>query len=163
MNKMRKFLLGAGLALFVALVIWAVTTVPEPPDKPEQPAQSANIMSYDGNEISEEKDGRKIWDLTEDNPQEHQIRKLNQEKSDYSHDKITFVFHHPLKFLSHKYAVDFKHSFYFLHIISLPVPRAALPRLSKAAWIVRKRTVPRIFASQRSTKARCLRIFPYIS
>ena len=64
MNKMRKFLLGAGLALFVALVIWAVTTVPEPPKKTEQPAQSANIMSYDGNEISEEKDGRKIWDLT---------------------------------------------------------------------------------------------------
>lgn len=64
MDKKRKFLLGAGLAIFAALVVWAVVTVPETPATPEKPAQSDKIMSYDGNEISEEKNGRKIWDLT---------------------------------------------------------------------------------------------------
>lgn len=64
MDKKRKILLGAGVAVFAALVVWAVSTVPETPDVPEQPAQSSKIMSYDGNEISEEKNGRKIWDLT---------------------------------------------------------------------------------------------------
>ena len=87
MNKMRKFLLGAGLALFVALVIWAVTTVPEPPKKTEQPAQSANIMSYDGNEISEEKDGRKIWDLTAEHIE------VNIDTQDATLEKITGHFY----------------------------------------------------------------------
>ncbi len=64
MDKKRKFLLGAGLAIFAALVVWAVATVPETPAQPEKSAQSDKIMSYDGNEISEEKNGRKIWDLT---------------------------------------------------------------------------------------------------
>ncbi|MCR5757063.1 MAG: LPS export ABC transporter periplasmic protein LptC [Selenomonas sp.] len=64
MDKKRKFLLGVGIVLFAALVVWAVTTVPEPPAAPDKPAQSGKIMSYDGNEISEEKNGRKIWDLT---------------------------------------------------------------------------------------------------
>lgn len=64
MDKKRKLLLAAGLALFAALVVWAVSTVPERPELPEKPQVDNKIMSYDGNEISEEKDGRKIWDLT---------------------------------------------------------------------------------------------------
>ena len=64
MDKKHKFLLGAGAAVFAALVVWAVVTVPEAPAQTEKPAQSSKIMSYDGNEISEEKNGRKIWDLT---------------------------------------------------------------------------------------------------
>ncbi|SHK60137.1 LPS export ABC transporter protein LptC [Selenomonas ruminantium] len=64
MDTKRKFLLGAGLIVFIALVVWAVTTVPEAPQKTEDPQENAKVMSYDGNEISEEKNGRKIWDLT---------------------------------------------------------------------------------------------------
>ena len=64
MEKKHKLLLAAGIALFAALVVWAVTTVPEHPAVPEKPQVDSKIMSYDGNEISEEKNGRKIWDLT---------------------------------------------------------------------------------------------------
>jgi len=64
MDKKRKILLGAGVGIFAILVVWAVLTVPEPPKVSEQSDQPSKIMSYDGNEISEEKNGRKIWDLT---------------------------------------------------------------------------------------------------
>ena len=60
MDKKHKLLLAAGIALFAALVVWAVTTVPERPAVPEKPQVDSKIMSYDGNEISEEKDGGKI-------------------------------------------------------------------------------------------------------
>ena len=64
MSKMRKGLIAAAIAAFAALVVWAVVTVPETPDLPDTPAESNKTMSYDGNEISEERNGRKIWDLT---------------------------------------------------------------------------------------------------
>ncbi len=64
MDKKRKFLLGAGIIAFIAMVVWAVTTVPDAPSKPSDPQENPKIMRYDGNEISEEKNGRKIWDLT---------------------------------------------------------------------------------------------------
>lgn len=64
MDKTRKLLLAAGIALFAALVVWAVTTVPERPKPVEPTQQDSKVMSYDGNEISEEKNGKKIWDLT---------------------------------------------------------------------------------------------------
>ena len=64
MSKMRKGLIAAVIAAFAALVVWAVVTVPETPDLPDTPAESNKTMSYDGNEISEERNGRKIWDLT---------------------------------------------------------------------------------------------------
>lgn len=64
MSKMHKALIAVGVIAFAALVVWAVVTVPEAPAVPETPADNGRMMSYDGNEISEEKDGRKIWDLT---------------------------------------------------------------------------------------------------
>lgn len=64
MDKKQKLLVAAGIALFAALVVWAVSTVPQRPDTPETPQADSKIMSYDGNEISEERNGRKIWDLT---------------------------------------------------------------------------------------------------
>lgn len=38
-------------------------TVPQAPQKP-QLEDGPKVMSYDNNTISEEKDGRKIWELT---------------------------------------------------------------------------------------------------
>jgi LPS export ABC transporter protein LptC len=64
MSKMHKGLIAVAVAAFAALVVWAVATVPEPPAKPEAPVEENKVMRYDGNEISEEKNGRKIWDLT---------------------------------------------------------------------------------------------------
>ena len=63
MDRKKKLLAGLALAAFAALVVWAVMTVPQKPQLPEQTADS-NLMTYEGNTISEEKDGRKIWDLT---------------------------------------------------------------------------------------------------
>ena len=63
MDKKRKFLLGAGLAVFIAAIVWAVVTVPDAPS-PDADPNSGQFMSYDGNVLSEEKNGRKIWDLT---------------------------------------------------------------------------------------------------
>lgn len=62
MDKKQKFLVGLLLAGFAALIYWAVTTVPQP--QPETPQEAPTTMSYDGNTISEEQNGRKIWDLT---------------------------------------------------------------------------------------------------
>lgn len=64
MNKRGKVLIAAAGALAVGLIVWATATVPEAPviqDNNEQ-----KIMTYDGNTISEEKNGRKIWELTAD-------------------------------------------------------------------------------------------------
>ncbi|WP_026759476.1 LPS export ABC transporter periplasmic protein LptC [Selenomonas ruminantium] len=63
MDKKRKLWLGAGLAVFIAAIVWAVVTVPDTPS-PDADPNSGRFMSYDGNVLSEEKNGRKIWDLT---------------------------------------------------------------------------------------------------
>lgn len=59
----KKFLVGIGIAAFASLVTWAVTSVPEAP-KVQNETSDSKVMSYDGNTISEEKDGHKIWELT---------------------------------------------------------------------------------------------------
>mgnify|MGYP002867680286 CR=1 FL=1 len=46
-----------------ALVFWAVSTVPQAPP-PVKTDDSPRVMSYEDNVISEEKDGKKVWDLT---------------------------------------------------------------------------------------------------
>ena len=63
MDKKRKLWLGAGLAVFIAAIVWAVVTVPDTPS-PDADPNGGQFMSYDGNVLSEEKNGRKIWDLT---------------------------------------------------------------------------------------------------
>jgi len=63
LNMRQKVLAGMGLLLFLGVVVWAVVTVPDPPEaEPEQGGQ--RLMTYDNNTISEEKNGRKIWELT---------------------------------------------------------------------------------------------------
>ena len=65
MDKKKKVLLVLLLVAVVGLIGWAVTTVPTPQKTPVQTSDS-NVMTFDGNTISEEKDGRKIWELTSD-------------------------------------------------------------------------------------------------
>ncbi len=63
MNKWGKALIGAGILLFVCLVVWVVSTTPEPP--PEEPlVDPSRKMTYDGNTLSGEQNGKKLWDLT---------------------------------------------------------------------------------------------------
>lgn len=63
MEKNRKLLYFLLIALLVGGAVWVVLTVPPAPDKTDFD-KNGTVISYDGNEISEEKDGRKIWDLT---------------------------------------------------------------------------------------------------
>ena len=62
MSNRAKALAAVIAALAVGLVVWAVATVPDAPKIVPQPENKT--MSYDGNTISEEKNGRKIWELT---------------------------------------------------------------------------------------------------
>lgn len=65
MDKKKKILLVLFLMAATGLIVWAVTTVPAPQETQVQTSDS-KVMSFDGNTISEEKDGRKIWELTAD-------------------------------------------------------------------------------------------------
>ena len=62
MSIRAKALAAVIAVLAVGLVVWAVATVPDAPKIVPQPDKKT--MSYDGNTISEEKNGRKIWELT---------------------------------------------------------------------------------------------------
>ena len=68
MSKRNKGLLALGIVAFAALIIWAVATVPEAPVQTDT-TQENKVMTYDGNTIREEKDGRTIWELTADHIQ----------------------------------------------------------------------------------------------
>ena len=65
MSKKGKIAIGAGILLFLALVTWVVYSIPDPP-KPVEPDNSPRIMSYEENNISAEKDGKKQWELHAD-------------------------------------------------------------------------------------------------
>ena len=65
MSKKGKISIGAGILIFLALVTWVVYSIPDPP-KPVEPDNSPRIMSYEGNNISAEKDGKKQWELHAD-------------------------------------------------------------------------------------------------
>ncbi len=61
MSKKAKGIALVVLVGFVALVYWAVSTVPKPPEKIiDEPSRH---MTYDNNTISEEKNGKRIWEL----------------------------------------------------------------------------------------------------
>lgn len=63
MSKKGKLWTALGVLLFACVVVWAVRTAPQPPAKP-QIDEGPKVMTYDNNTISEEKDGKKIWELT---------------------------------------------------------------------------------------------------
>ncbi len=63
MSTKGKLWTALGVLLFACVVVWAVRTVPQAPPKPEAD-DAPKVMTYDGNTISEEKDGKKIWELS---------------------------------------------------------------------------------------------------
>ena len=65
MINRARLLTGAAVVASAALVVWAVSTVPEAPQVVPEPERK--VMSYEGNTLSEEKNGRKLWDLTSEN------------------------------------------------------------------------------------------------
>ena len=65
MSKQGKILLSIAVFLFLCLAIWVIRTTPDAPPEQEE-AEVPKIMSYDGNILSEERNGRKLWDLTAD-------------------------------------------------------------------------------------------------
>lgn len=65
MNKYKAAALGALAAIVLGIVFWAFQT-PEKAAPPGAPETQQPPMTYAGNVLSEEKDGKKIWELTAD-------------------------------------------------------------------------------------------------
>ena len=65
MNRNEKILLAIVAAAFICLVIWVVKTTPDTPP-PLEKVEPPSTIEYEGNTISEEINGVKIWDLTAD-------------------------------------------------------------------------------------------------
>ena len=68
MSTKWKVFLGALGFLFFCLVVWVVRTTPDAPPVVEK-LDTPRTMSYEGNVLSEERDGVKIWDLSADSMQ----------------------------------------------------------------------------------------------
>ena len=62
MTKNQKILIAIVLAALAALCYWTVTTIPE--RITEEAPLEKRVMTYDGNTIVEEKDGKKLWEMT---------------------------------------------------------------------------------------------------
>ena len=65
MEKKYKILIGVAVIFFVCLVTWVVRTTPKAPPQHEK-IEPPTVMEYEGNTISEEKDGKKVWEITAD-------------------------------------------------------------------------------------------------
>ena len=63
MSKRGKILAGIFFVFFVCLVTWVVRTTPSAPP-PEERIDPPKTMEYEGNTITEEKKGVKLWELT---------------------------------------------------------------------------------------------------
>lgn len=59
---MKKLLYGSG-ALLVAIIIWAVFTVPQPPSAEEVAKNAKKFMEYGNQTIFEDKNGKRIWEI----------------------------------------------------------------------------------------------------
>ena len=59
-GKMLATIIGV---LFIALVVWVVATTPDGPPQVDRIAPPPT-MTYEGNELSEEVNGVRLWDLT---------------------------------------------------------------------------------------------------
>lgn len=65
MEKKYKILIGLGIIFFVCLVTWVIRTTPKAPPIKEK-IDPPTVMEYEGNVITEEKDGVKVWEITAD-------------------------------------------------------------------------------------------------
>ncbi len=63
MSTQGKILAGVVVIFFVCLVAWVVLTTPPTPPPIEKVAPPT-VMEYEGNTITEEKDGQIIWELS---------------------------------------------------------------------------------------------------
>jgi LPS export ABC transporter protein LptC len=63
MDKKGKLLILFFTAFVLAVVVWAVKTIPMAPPQ-TAPTEDSKVMKYSGNTLSEEKNGKKIWELT---------------------------------------------------------------------------------------------------
>ncbi|MBQ9441699.1 MAG: LPS export ABC transporter periplasmic protein LptC [Selenomonadaceae bacterium] len=65
MEKKYKILTGILVILFVCLVTWVIRTTPKAPPQHEK-IEPPTTMEYENNVITEEKDGKKVWEITAD-------------------------------------------------------------------------------------------------
>lgn len=63
MSTRAKILTATAIIFFVCLIVWVVRTTPDTPPPIEQ-VKPPTVMEYEGNTITEEKDGVIIWELT---------------------------------------------------------------------------------------------------
>ena len=63
MSTQVKILSAVGIIFFVCLVVWVVRTTPTTPP-PIEKVDPPTVMEYEGNTITEEQDGKIIWELT---------------------------------------------------------------------------------------------------
>ena len=63
MSTREKIFATIIVIFFVCVVVWAVRTTPPTPP-PMEKVDPPTVMEYEGNTLTEEKDGRIIWELT---------------------------------------------------------------------------------------------------
>ena len=63
MSTREKILATVVVIFFVCVVVWAVRTTPPTPP-PMEKVEPPTVMEYEGNTITEERDGKIIWELT---------------------------------------------------------------------------------------------------
>ncbi|MCE5287310.1 MAG: LPS export ABC transporter periplasmic protein LptC [Pelosinus sp.] len=68
MSKKSYMIVGIVLSLLAGMIYYFIKDEPiiPKPDKQEAPSSSANTLSYVGSTIVEEKDGKRLWELTAD-------------------------------------------------------------------------------------------------
>lgn len=63
MSTREKILVAIVIIFFVCVVVWVVRSTPKEPP-PIEKFDPPTVMEYEGNTITEEKDGKIIWELT---------------------------------------------------------------------------------------------------
>ncbi len=66
MDNKIKILIVAGLGLFFGVVVWAISTTPTAPPPPSEKIEPPSKMTYETNNIVEERNGVKVLELDSD-------------------------------------------------------------------------------------------------
>lgn len=67
MNKKLRIFIAAAAVLLLGGIAWTVLTIPEPPEESSDAAPP--VMEYQTSVLSEERDGRMLWELRADSMQ----------------------------------------------------------------------------------------------
>ena len=92
MSTQGKILASIGVIFFVCLVVWVVRTTPKEPP-PIEKVEPPTVVEYEGNTLTEEKDGKIIWELTCDKMRVDSITQdmeLTNVKGKYYDDETTW-------------------------------------------------------------------------